>query len=182
LPADTPLYDLLKLFRVGRSHMALLTQPHPSCTNSSRASRNGSAFQPKLATVLEMELALPTAATPASRRKEAAEDEEPEPVNNERAALLGDAKQSHADVNRTPFQPAIEFQPVALTPDARQNSQGSERLARSTVSPRKSEEGGVSKQLAPRRSQKSVLLTLFGAKSAPEDPEAAALDTDPSVR
>lgn len=29
LSADIPMYDLLKLFRVGRSHMALLTQPHP---------------------------------------------------------------------------------------------------------------------------------------------------------
>lgn len=25
-PADTPLYDMLKLFEIGRSHMALLMQ------------------------------------------------------------------------------------------------------------------------------------------------------------
>ncbi|GFH10828.1 uncharacterized protein HaLaN_06216, partial [Haematococcus lacustris] len=36
LTADTPMYDLLKLFRVGRSHMALLTQPlaRSSCSSS----------------------------------------------------------------------------------------------------------------------------------------------------
>jgi hypothetical protein len=35
LAADTPMYDLLKLFRVGRSHMALLTQPHPDNDDAS---------------------------------------------------------------------------------------------------------------------------------------------------
>lgn len=30
LSASTPMYDMLKLFRTGRSHMALLTQPPPS--------------------------------------------------------------------------------------------------------------------------------------------------------
>ncbi|GAX78353.1 hypothetical protein CEUSTIGMA_g5795.t1 [Chlamydomonas eustigma] len=30
LSAATPMYDMLKLFQTGRSHMAVLTQPHPS--------------------------------------------------------------------------------------------------------------------------------------------------------
>lgn len=28
--ADTPMYDMLKLFEIGRSHMAVLTQPTPA--------------------------------------------------------------------------------------------------------------------------------------------------------
>jgi metal transporter CNNM len=30
VPADTPMYDMFKLFQTGRSHMVLLTQPPPA--------------------------------------------------------------------------------------------------------------------------------------------------------
>lgn len=37
LSADTPMYDLLRLFESGRSHMAVLTEPPPITINSLQA-------------------------------------------------------------------------------------------------------------------------------------------------